>query len=111
MIGRPSHVGTRQTVGDIIDDDGGPPLALRATDTRPERRMDGTQRLRRRYTILLVISLAFLAGGVVLFFRMGSGLTRWLVVLGWCSISLVWWERRRALPRNPDADRLSRRAN
>jgi hypothetical protein len=66
--------------------------------------MDGTERLRRRYTILLVLSLAFLAGSVVVFFRLGSGLTRWLVLLGWFSIALVWWEFRRALPRASGAD-------
>ena len=66
--------------------------------------MDGTERLRRRYTILLVVSLAFLAGSVVVFFQFGAGLARWLVLVGWLSIALVWWELRRGLRRGSDAD-------
>ena len=69
--------------------------------------MDRTERLRRRYTVLLAVSLVLLAGSVILFFSLGSGLTRWLVLLGWASITLVWWELRRALPRPSGADELS----
>ena len=65
--------------------------------------MDRTERLRRRYTILLMVSLVLLAGSMVLFFRLGAGLTRWLVLLGWASITLAWWELRRAPPPASDA--------
>ena len=60
--------------------------------------MDGTERLRRRYMTLLVVSLILLTGAVVMFFRIDAGLTRWLVLLGAASNALVWWELRRALP-------------
>ncbi|HET9493903.1 MAG TPA: hypothetical protein VFR15_06705 [Chloroflexia bacterium] len=72
--------------------------------------MDGTERLHRRYTILLLGSLLLLAGAVVMFFRIGSGLTRWLVLLGSASNALVWWELRRALPRASKADGPATRA-
>lgn len=63
--------------------------------------MEDTERLRRRYNIMLIIGLLFLAGSIVLFFRLGSGLSRWLGVLTWLSITMVYWELRRALPPKP----------
>ena len=71
--------------------------------------MDETERLHRRYTTLLLVSLVLLLGAVIVFLRLGIGLTRWLVLLGSASNVLVWWELRRALPRASRAGRADPR--
>ena len=57
--------------------------------------MDDNSPRRRRNSAVLVVSLAFLAVSVVLFFRTGAGLTRWLVLLACLSVTMVFWRIRR----------------
>lgn len=60
---------------------------------------------RRRHTTMLAVSVVFLVGSVALSFRVGDGLTRWLVVLAWLSLTMVSWRLRRGASTLPASRR------
>jgi hypothetical protein len=56
-----------------------------------------TERLRRRFTIMLSVYLAVFLGAIVLVFTL-TGFARWLILLVAVCNVVVYWELRRALP-------------
>jgi hypothetical protein len=59
--------------------------------------MDDTNRLRRRYRIMLAISIFFLLLSVVLFF-LTSGFARWVLLLIWVFITFARWQALKSVP-------------
>lgn len=59
--------------------------------------MDDTNRLRRRYRIMLAISIFFLFLSVVLF-SLTSGFARWLLLLTWVFIAFARWQALKSVP-------------
>jgi hypothetical protein len=58
--------------------------------------MNGGRRLRRWRTVMLTISVLGLLASIVMFFILEAGLARWLSLLTWLSLTVVFWQLRKA---------------